>query len=159
MERTTKRRGVNLARTVDGAPYNKLQRPDDFTSAQPAGTAAPVEVLRETVWEGSRMKDRENDIIGIDLVEEEAIPPPSRRREEMVFAEETPRIDVTTGMHGALALPEFDSSDLSDDEESYDVMQYIRAVRSVSFSTLHFSQSPKAEQTIVVLVRLDVESR
>lgn len=34
-----KRAGENLARTVDGAPYNKLQRPDTFPEAPPRPVA------------------------------------------------------------------------------------------------------------------------
>jgi hypothetical protein len=128
MQRANKRRGENLARTVGGAPYNKLQRPDNFTSAQPPRSSAPVEVLRETLWDGREMRNKANDG---DLEEEEERTY-SRRRGEKIVAQDTPRIDVTTGMHGALALPELESSDVSDDGESYDVMEYIRAVRLVS---------------------------
>jgi len=49
-----KRSGENLARTVDGAPYNKLQRPDSFPHAppRPVGSkryVSPLDALLENM--------------------------------------------------------------------------------------------------------------
>jgi hypothetical protein len=120
-----KRPGENLARTVDGAQYNKLQRPDNYPITAPRPTQAPVEVLRDELFDGRNRRTSER------LNEDEENDSLPRRRGGEKREPLTEGIDFVTGTKHALALPSLESDDGSDDEESFDVMNYIRAVRSV----------------------------
>jgi hypothetical protein len=130
-----KRPGENLARTVDGAQYNKLQRPDNFPITAPRPIQAPPEALRdkffdEKDWRTAKLLDDE---------EENCVLP--RRRGVEKREQLNAGIDVVTGTKHALALPVLESDEGSDEGESFDVMSYIRAVRSVQFALVPLQSS------------------
>jgi hypothetical protein len=135
-----KRPGENLARTVDGAPYNKLQRPDNFPLAPARPALSPlVEPATEVAHEQSNTPTRGRPPNGSEYQNNEK--PAERSRQK---PKEAKSWDI--GMKGAFPGLDDDNDGAggsSDDGESREAMRYLREVRLVATALpyCHSSQS------------------
>ncbi|TID12821.1 hypothetical protein E2P81_ATG09770 [Venturia nashicola] len=134
-----KRAGENLARTVDGAQYNKLQRPDEFPEAPPR----PV-VNRSIPTEGSPALIENEEDGSINTTPEDASnrtpsqTPPARMRWKSK-RDAAPKGAFFPG------LDDYDTGGSSDEDEEYrEAMRYLRQVRNEEsgLPTVVRAQSP-----------------
>jgi hypothetical protein len=164
-----KRSGENLARTVDGAPYNKLQRPDSFPVAppRPVGTrryvlskhvARRVRSLRvirtcytdftsipEAPQDPQSPVEDETNSSAIITPEDTSNGPESEQQQappnRVRWKPKATKMDVGAGMRGAFPdLDDYNTCGSSDeDEEHREAMRYLRQVRWVAPSLCYKS--------------------
>jgi hypothetical protein len=112
-----KRPGENLARTEDGATYNKLQRPDNW----------PVEPPRKPITDeeahGNKVEVQEE---GIDLDSSEDDSPKARQRKKRIYSLRKRNIG---GADGCLPMDDEDFSGSDNDMVSFAARQYLKSVR------------------------------
>jgi hypothetical protein len=124
-----KRPGENLARTVDGSTYNKLQRPDNY----------PVEPARKLVANDNIVAKEVKDSHEVEYEEGDEEEEEEQRDSDEEFAERSRKRKriynlKKNGMgtaNGRLPLDDedFSPSDLGDDTVSFAAIQYLKGVR------------------------------
>ena len=114
-----KRPRENLARTEDGATYNKLQRPDGFLEEPPRKLRRKHNDSFDPESEGSiSMEESSEDDIRATIYDSSKLDRTSNRRQKEMHS--------ANGIRGC--LPMDDDYD-SEDSFSADALEYLRTVR------------------------------